>query len=64
MLQGMEDDSCQSSTPKALTSTPLSKNAPPQVCNSNTLLNVIDELFNKSGKCAGRQSRRSECADS
>ena len=31
ILQGMDDDSCPSSTPKALTSTPLSKNAPVQV---------------------------------
>ena len=30
ILQGMDDDSCQSSTPKAVTSTPLSKNAPVQ----------------------------------
>ena len=44
MFKGMEDDS-QSSTPKALTGTPLSKNAPPQVCNT---LIVINEFFNKS----------------
>ena len=49
IVKGMEDDSCQSSTPKALTGTPLSKNAPPQVCEHSNTLNVIDEFFNKSG---------------